>query len=57
MQTENRFASVSVRKTDNAKCIRCWHYRPDVGSNPAHPEICGRCVSNIEGPGEDRRWF
>jgi isoleucyl-tRNA synthetase len=23
----------------------------------AHPELCGRCVSNIEGPGEDRKWF
>jgi len=57
LHSENRFASVSVRKSSDAKCIRCWHYRPDVGSNPAHPEICGRCVTNIEGPGEDRRWF
>jgi isoleucyl-tRNA synthetase len=39
------------------KCIRCWHHRDDVGSHPEHPEICGRCVSNVEGPGEDRRWF
>ncbi|HEY6985255.1 MAG TPA: class I tRNA ligase family protein, partial [Rhodanobacteraceae bacterium] len=57
LHSENRFASVSVRKSSDPKCIRCWHYRPDVGSNPAHPEICGRCVTNIEGPGEDRRWF
>jgi len=57
LRTEGRFASVHVRKTDEKKCIRCWHYRPDVGSNPEHPEICGRCVTNIEGAGEDRRWF
>ena len=30
---------------------------PDVGVDPEHPQICGRCVSNIEGPGEDRQWF
>jgi isoleucyl-tRNA synthetase len=57
LKENGRLAWVSVRKTDNAKCIRCWHYRPDVGSNPAHAEICGRCVTNIEGPGENRRWF
>jgi isoleucyl-tRNA synthetase len=57
LKENGRIASVSVRKSGNTKCIRCWHYRPDVGSNPAHPEICGRCVTNIEGPGETRRWF
>ncbi|TAJ52049.1 MAG: isoleucine--tRNA ligase [Nevskiaceae bacterium] len=39
------------------KCDRCWHYREDVGQHPGHETICGRCVSNIEGPGETRRWF
>jgi isoleucyl-tRNA synthetase len=48
---------VTARVSDAAKCIRCWHRREDVGSNPAHPEICGRCVSNVEGPGEHRHWF
>jgi len=48
---------VAARPSTETKCIRCWHYRPDVGSNPEHPEICGRCVTNVEGPGEDRRWF
>ena len=48
---------VTAKATTNAKCIRCWHYRADVGSNPEHPEICGRCVVNVDGAGEDRRWF
>jgi isoleucyl-tRNA synthetase len=48
--------SVLVAACDHAKCIRCWHRREDVGSNAEHPEICGRCVSNIEGPGELRRY-
>jgi len=48
---------VSAAVTDWAKCIRCWQHRADVGHDPAHPEICGRCVENVAGPGEDRRWF
>ncbi|WP_108471534.1 isoleucine--tRNA ligase [Rhodanobacter thiooxydans] len=40
-----------------AKCVRCWHRRDDVGSHADHPELCSRCISNIEGPGEHRRWF
>jgi isoleucyl-tRNA synthetase len=43
--------------TGKVKCVRCWQRRGDVGSHPEHPELCGRCVSNIEGPGETRRWF
>ena len=48
---------VLARPTTKAKCVRCWHRREDVGANAAHPQLCGRCVSNIEGPGEDRKWF
>ncbi|MGI9343441.1 MAG: isoleucine--tRNA ligase [Gammaproteobacteria bacterium] len=45
---------VLVAATDNPKCIRCWHRRADVGSVDGHPEICGRCVGNVDGPGESR---
>jgi isoleucyl-tRNA synthetase len=37
------------------KCERCWHYRDDVGHDAAHPELCGRCTSNLHGAGEARR--
>jgi len=47
--------SFAVKPETAVKCIRCWHLRPDVGSNPAHPSICARCVSNLEEPGEARR--
>jgi len=40
----------------HAKCERCWHVRDDVGADPAHPEICGRCVSNLHGEGEPRAY-
>ncbi|PJJ99165.1 isoleucine--tRNA ligase [Lysobacteraceae bacterium NML91-0213] len=43
--------------TTKPKCVRCWQHRADVGAAAAHPQICGRCVANIEGEGEDRRWF
>ena len=43
--------------TTKPKCVRCWHYRADVGSVLAHPALCGRCVDNVDGDGEDRRWF
>jgi len=45
-----------VRPSDKRKCIRCWHHRPDVGVKPDHPDICGRCVTNVEGPGEQRKF-
>ncbi|MDX5514824.1 isoleucine--tRNA ligase [Stenotrophomonas sp. RG-453] len=48
---------VSAQPTGKQKCVRCWHYRADVCSVAAHPELCGRCVTNIDGAGEDRRWF
>jgi isoleucyl-tRNA synthetase len=46
---------VVVTPSAHVKCERCWHYRADVGSVARHPTICGRCVSNLEGPGEVRR--
>ncbi|MBD9479843.1 isoleucine--tRNA ligase [Pseudoxanthomonas sp. PXM02] len=48
---------VLATPTTKTKCVRCWHYRADVGQHAAHPELCGRCVSNIDGAGEDRVWF
>ena len=40
----------------NTKCERCWHYRDDVGIEPVHPTICGRCISNLYGAGESRQF-
>jgi isoleucyl-tRNA synthetase len=49
---------VYAQVTADKKCIRCWHYRPDVGKHADHPEICGRCVENLPGgPGETRQYF
>jgi len=48
--------TVTVKVTDAIKCERCWHYRDDVGADPAHPTICGRCTSNLYGVGEKREF-
>jgi isoleucyl-tRNA synthetase len=39
--------SISVLKADGQKCGRCWHWETDVGSNPAHPALCGRCAEAV----------
>jgi isoleucyl-tRNA synthetase len=45
---------VLVRASQYKKCGRCWHHTADVGADPTHPELCGRCVSNLFGTGEHR---
>jgi len=47
---------IEVLPSTQPKCVRCWHLRADVGSDPRHPELCARCVVNIEGPGEERKF-
>jgi len=47
---------VAVAPSAHAKCARCWHHREDVGANAAHPDLCGRCVENVDGDGEHRRF-
>ncbi len=48
--------SIQVRPSAHPKCERCWHYRADVGTDAAHPGLCGRCVSNLYGAGEPRQY-
>ena len=48
--------SLHARASPHAKCERCWHYRADVGGNAEHATICGRCVQNLYGDGEPRRY-
>ncbi|MDQ2778755.1 MAG: isoleucine--tRNA ligase [Pseudomonadota bacterium] len=45
---------IEVSPSPDTKCERCWHWRTDVGHDPAHPTICGRCTSNLYGAGEVR---
>ena len=55
-ETEVDRLFVLSRASEHAKCTRCWHHREDVGANVEHPELCGRCVENVDGEGEARRF-
>ena len=46
--------TIAVTPSVHAKCERCWHYRPEVGADPKHPTLCGRCLANLYGSGESR---
>jgi isoleucyl-tRNA synthetase len=52
--TELDGLKLSVVKSAEQKCPRCWHYRADIGQNADEPELCGRCVENVTGEGESR---
>ncbi len=47
---------IVAEASSHDKCVRCWHHRADVGDNAEHPELCGRCIENISGDGETRRY-
>ena len=54
--TVKKGAALAIAVTPSAarKCERCWHWRADVGCDPQHPGLCGRCVANLLGAGERR---
>ena len=47
---------ITVTPSVHPKCERCWHYRQDIGRSAEHPTLCSRCVSNLFGSGEVRRY-
>jgi isoleucyl-tRNA synthetase len=49
-------SAIRATPTAHPKCERCWHWRADVGADAAHPSLCGRCVANLFGAGEARRF-
>ena len=52
--TAGETLAIRVRKAEGEKCARCWHFSVDVGVDAAHPELCPRCVANVDGDGETR---
>ncbi|HQR03161.1 MAG: isoleucine--tRNA ligase [Proteobacteria bacterium] len=45
---------VIAAPSTHGKCVRCWHWRADVGADTTRPGLCGRCVANLHGSGEVR---
>jgi len=54
--TELDGVKLKVTVSEYPKCVRCWHQRYDIGEHAEHPELCGRCVENVVGNGETRRY-
>jgi isoleucyl-tRNA synthetase len=54
IELNNDGLEVLVRGSQYQKCGRCWHHTADVGSNPEHSDLCGRCISNLFGDGDHR---
>ncbi|MEO6172785.1 MAG: class I tRNA ligase family protein, partial [Arenimonas sp.] len=54
---ENSSTFIFAQASKHAKCVRCWHYREDVGAHTDDPELCSRCELNVNGVGEVRRYF
>lgn len=52
--TEVEGLSLEIKQSNGQKCVRCWHHREDVGTDPVHPELCNRCIENVDGKGETR---
>ncbi len=56
VETDVSGLQLVMSPSDHAKCVRCWHHREDVGASGEHPQLCGRCVENLTGAGETRRY-
>lgn len=39
--------TVEAVKAGGQKCERCWHWETDVGAQPEHPLLCGRCLAVV----------
>ena len=50
--------AIVATPSPHPKCERCWHYRADVGADPAHPDHLRplRVESPSGRPGETRRF-
>ena len=48
--------SCTITNSTNKKCVRCWHHDSSIGESELHPEICQRCISNVDGDGEERKF-
>jgi len=48
--------SLVLSPSENERCDRCWHQMPEVGKDATHPELCDRCIDNVDGDGEKREF-
>jgi len=56
IKTDVSGLSIKVNPVTYQKCERCWHRRADVGQDKTHPTLCARCILNVDGAGEVRKF-
>lgn len=54
VSTDIQGLTLAISPSTQLKCERCWHRRMDVNMNVNYPGLCGRCVENVAGSGEER---
>lgn len=47
---------IQIAPNTDEKCVRCWHRCDDIGQNVEHPLLCLRCVGNVTGHPEIRKY-
>lgn len=55
-KTDIEGLGLEIIASEQPKCDRCWHRSEEVGHHEAHPKLCGRCVTNVDGDGEQRQY-
>jgi isoleucyl-tRNA synthetase len=40
--------AAEVERATGPRCERCWIHAPDLGADPAHPDLCSKCADAIE---------
>ncbi|KTD64873.1 isoleucine--tRNA ligase [Legionella spiritensis] len=56
IQSKELGIAITINVIEFEKCARCWHRREEVGHISEHRELCQRCVDNISGDDEIRRF-
>jgi len=39
---------ISSQKSSGSKCVRCWNFFDELGSDSDHPELCKRCTDIVK---------
>ncbi|MCD8339140.1 MAG: isoleucine--tRNA ligase, partial [Burkholderiales bacterium] len=47
---------ITVKPSQAKKCERCWQYVDSVGQDSKYPTMCCRCVANLFGTPEERKY-
>lgn len=56
-QSNLKEVKIDIFASKHKKCVRCWSYLVDVGTNKIHPNLCARCIANLpDGTGEIRKY-